>query len=72
LSATMDWPKLGSMANVRTTGAQNMISAEVGSKFRDSWTDEMLSSAGAHYIRTRTRLVRTGITPHSARDRQFY
>jgi hypothetical protein len=46
-SATMDWRALGSIANVRVTGAQNMTSAEMGSKFQDSWTDEMFSSAAA-------------------------
>jgi len=57
-NATTDWPPLGSIANVRTTGAQNMTSAEMGSRFRDSWTDEMFSSAGDRYYRThRIRLL---------------
>ena len=57
-SATTDWPPLGSIANVRTTGARNMTSAEMGSRFRDSWTDEMFSSAGDRYCRThRIRLI---------------
>ena len=58
-SATTDWPPLGSIANVRTTGARNMTNAEMGSRFRDSWTDEMFGSAGdcSHCRTHRIRLV---------------
>ena len=46
-SAIMDRPPRGSIANVRTTGVQNMTSVEMDLKFQGSWTDEMFSSAAA-------------------------